>query len=389
MGAFGCPSNEPFPWHLGVYDAHCHPTDTVQSLDDVQGMKARMLTIMATRAQDQILVSQAAKQNGVGLELVASQSSQHDAKCRILPAFGWHPWFSHHMRVDTEGISQCSKIEHYRKVLTPSPQDDTFIQGLPDPSPFSEFLSETRLFLEKHPYALVGEIGIDKSFRVPENSKDGRSIDEEAHLTPGSREGRRLSPYRVNVYHQKRILQAQLHLAGEMGRAVSVHGVAAHGILFDALQETWKDHKIARVGRSAKKSRNNVEIAQLDIDLPHSNTDSPAKKLYPPRICLHSYSGPPETILRYLNCGSPATIFFSFSEVINFSTTSTRAVESVKAVPHDRLLLESDLHMAGGRMDDLLEGIARRLCEIRGWNLEVGVKQFAANWKHFALGVAP
>ena len=378
-----------FPWHLGVYDAHCHPTDTISSLDNIPRMKARALVVMATRAQDQELVDEAAQElrNAINLDLETQNSI-----CRVIPSFGWHPWFSHHIYDDLNTHQvEPSKAKHYQETIGLEQHDPSFLDNLPQPRPLSAYIASTRAYLERYPLALIGEIGLDRSFRVPDNRAATYRLDAGQFLTPGTREGRRLSRYRVNLKHQQKILIAQLNLAGEMHRAVSVHGVAAHGMLFDTLGETWRNCERKSISRKARKRRENTNgMEGHNEDVPVAHQVSPSPACFPPRICLHSYSGSVDTVKQYLHPSVPATIFFSFSQVINFSTPATsKTIEVIKAIPHDRILIESDLHCAGNRMDGLLEQMARSLCQIKNWSLTEGVIQLGRNWQHFVLGTTP
>lgn len=389
-----------FPWQLGVFDAHCHPTDIASSINLIPSMKAKALTIMATRGQDQEVVAQFADTYGVSKtsmsQLYDVQESDSRTPCQIVPSFGWHPWFSHQLYDDKPLInpagqnisSETFKIAHYKSVLEPSPEDEAFLQSLPAPQPLSEYLSQTRSRLERYPFALIGEIGLDRAFRVPDHREESSSAGDPA-LTPGTRDGKRLTPYRVSMNHQRCILKAQLNLAGELYRAVSVHGVAAHGIVFETLRDTWRGYENVVYSKREKKRRSSVADAHRNEDeagMGDQASDTEKSKPFPPRICLHSYSGPSEPLKQYLHPSVPATIFFSFSHVINFSPATSKAIDVIQAIPDDRILVESDVHRAGELMDDLLEQMVRRICQLKKWTLEEGVRQLASNWLCFVFG---
>lgn len=424
------PSDELFPWDVGIFDAHCHPTDTMASIPSIaDSMRARTLTVMATRSQDQGLVAAVADRYGVQSQGAitrsqpngnrsgsASPSAAHDLE-KVIPSFGWHPWFSHQLYDDTLSAAeltfdpsapdQCAqKLRHYDAVLAPPPssrEDEDFVRHLPDPQPLSAFVAQTRRYLEAHPWALVGEIGLDKAFRLP--SHDPAPDDG---MTPGRRNGQRLSSYRVSMDHQARILKAQLGLAGDMGRAVSVHGVQGPGNLYDTLKSTWRGHE-KRVVSSRERKRIaegvNEDFSDSDPDLegedePGGHAGALVKKKthkpkpFPPRICLHSFSSGVQTLKQYADDKSiPAKIFFSFSLLVNYSNGAHQherrkhiADEVIRACPDDRILLESDLHSAGQEMDDLLEEIYRRVCEVKGWTLREGAKRIKRNYEEFIFG---
>ena len=391
-------NQEVFPWHLGVFDAHCHPTDTVQSFSSILKMKAKLLTAMATRNQDQHLVAQLSETYGITHATVSAMlqndGDRTNEPCQVVPAFGWHPWFSHQLYDDTlldlskVPLQDGDKIRHYKTVLCPEPTDD-FLSSLPDPQPLSIFLAQTRRYLARFQHALIGEIGLDRAFRIPDHRLPSVKIETPSCLTPGGREGKRLTPYRVSLDHQRAILKAQLGLAAELSRAVSVHGVAAHGAVFEVLHETWKGYENVMTSKKSKRRSSLVDDANSNDDETRaddqgSNLEAPSP--FPPRICLHSYSGPPDLLKQYFHPSVPALIFFSFSRLVNFSPAPSKAVDVIKVIPDDRILVESDLHSAGQQMDDLLEQIVRSICEIRNWSLEEGVRQLAMNSLQFLFG---
>ncbi|KAF3394162.1 Cut9-interacting protein scn1 [Penicillium rolfsii] len=384
-----------FPWDLGIFDAHCHPTDTMASIAEIPAMKATALTIMATRGEDQGLVQQTTESlNG------DKEGTRGD---KIVPAFGWHPWFSYQILDDTQPASPQHKDAHYAAVLTPSPSEDPeFIQRLPQPKLLSTLIAETRDRLQQYPNALVGEVGLDKSFRLPEAWTQEDLDNRDKEITPGSRERRRLSPYKVKLDHQRLVLKAQLQLAGEMQRAVSVHSVQSHGAVFEVLKELWKGHERVIPSRRDREKLQDAEGAlsededeDKDDDALEKHQTTNNRKLadtqrplpFPPRICMHSYSGPTEPIRQFLHRTNPSDVYFSFSAVINFTGLSARKVSDViKMLPAERILIESDLHTAGLQMDQLLEEAARQVCEVRGWELREGVQQLADNWRRFVFG---
>ncbi|KAF3904838.1 hypothetical protein ABW20_dc0105387 [Dactylellina cionopaga] len=353
-------------WSLGVHDAHCHPTDTMAVVPEIPTRKIRTLTIMATKASDQELVAQVARDYGVDRPSEDSDSTT----CRVVPSFGWHPWFSHLLLDDMKdgagrAGTKLSKAEHYASVLSNEPTEE-FIATLPEPKPLSEFISETRKYLEEFPSALVGEIGLDRTFRLP-NASSGP--DE-----------KRLSPHKVDMDHQKRVLEEQLRLAGEMNRAASIHGVGAHGVLYDSFASLFKGHE--KVIRSKRTQRR----GPYDFEGDEDSDDDSGPKPFPPRICLHSFSASPDFIGTWLNPKIPAKMYFSFSKAVNVEYEYKKFSEMLKVVPEGKLLVESDLHVASIEMEQHLAFIIHKVAQDRGWELEKTVKLLGENWKNFVYG---
>lgn len=436
--------SDSFPWHIGAYDAHCHPTDTMASIASLTSMRTSILTVMATRSQDQDLVAEVAVSHGLDSAMTALPSdASSGGACKIIPAFGWHPWFSHQLYDDSvpeptyspesaenakdeeteeakdersRSLLAAAKAVHYRAVLQPPPENEAFIESLPDPAPLSLFLAATRKRLAAHPLALIGEMGLDKAFRLPQQwaaaavavFEDNDAAVHGETPTPGGREGRMLSAYRVRMPHQQAILTAQLKLAGELGRGVSLHGVQAHGVLYDTVSRCWAGHELHVPSR---REKNMVAAGAEDFSSSSSGSDEDDDnelgqrmkqlklrrkeqrsrtgiKPFPPRICLHSFSGSASTLEQWMKKNVPSKVYVSFSTAVNMSTEAVRSKidDVIRAVPDDRILIESDLHKAGDTMEGLLEDMYRHVCQVKGWELQEGVFRIRNNYQTFIFG---
>jgi Tat protein secretion system quality control protein TatD with DNase activity len=248
----------------------------------------------------------------------------------------------------------------------------------------TKWLRRLRCLLLQHPGCLVGEIGLCKQARFLRTYRGGKA------------EALRL---------QRLAFEAQLRVACELGRAASVHCVNQHGVLLQVLRSLADDLLRARARQERRHlqgpnagPRGDGEKGWRDAEGNNDdgnrhgdgdNQDSwpSCASTLPPAIALHSFTGtahhvqellgweaglPPK--LRYQVSGaydisddsgiagrgdesnkndaiddpSPPLLYFGFSHAVNAAMCISekslrRGREAVRAVPKERLLVESDV----------------------------------------------
>ncbi|KAI7815934.1 TatD family [Gamsiella multidivaricata] len=127
---------------------------------------------------------------------------------------------------------------------------------LPEPRALEPALKELRRQLEAHPHAVVGEIGLDRTARVPEPSIPSSSSTT-ATTTAGCDNGdkekkdpnqKRTTLALTSIQHQLDIVREQLKLAASLNRAVSFHCVQAYGHWHDFLIQEGRRLKQMEAG---------------------------------------------------------------------------------------------------------------------------------------------
>jgi Tat protein secretion system quality control protein TatD with DNase activity len=203
-----------------------------------------------------------------------------------------------------------------------------YLEGLPD-----NWLEELELLLEQHPSAIVGEIGLCKMARFVRQHPEGKA---------------------VALAIQRAVFKQQMILAAKLRRPVSVHCVNQHGAFVSLIKELLEETK------DAKDPWN----------------------FLPPAIGMHSFTGAAHHAKELLKletqvAPNQALFYFGFSHTVNYAMcTSDKARrkgrEAVRAVPEDRLLVESDVHAS----QDLLGGTAGAIAYV-AWARDVSVLEVA------------
>lgn len=203
-------------------------------------------------------------------------------------AFGIHPWYSHLFMLEEE-----NKQNHYNNVLSfPASMSESdisnFIDLLPLPTLLSQYISTVDFSRVK----CIGEIGLDKLFRLPSNGFYQSSTAESS-----------LTQIRVTISHQQHVFQKMLDLACMYELPVSVHSVKCH-------------HKVYEMTKNT---------------LLNSSSN----------ICLHSYTGSMDFFLNQWVKTFGSKAFISLSKWINFNgINDTKNDYSV--LPISSVLTETD-----------------------------------------------
>lgn len=338
-----------------LIDVHCHPTvaptitaSTIESLPCT-------LCAMSSRVEDQSKVA----------ALVRARPD------RVVPGFGYHPWWVHRISLHAPAGTTPDRAAHYRALFLlssssppqpPSAELETafarLLPTLPQPIPLADVLADVRARLIEFPTAMLGEVGIDRAARIPfvgtDVSEGGNDDDNGAHHT--------LSPFLTPAAHQLTILEAQLALAIELRRNVSLHSVKS-----PAQTRALFDNMAAKYGTA---------WFAISVDV-HSCTLSPE-------------------VWRDIEKRHP-NVYLSLSTAINGRSPSHIAL--IRACTPSRILVESDYHDAcdaPARTWDMACIVADAL----GWPIEDRwddsperdesewgvVRRLEANWRAFVRG---
>ncbi|KAG7885946.1 hypothetical protein KL938_000978 [Ogataea parapolymorpha] len=180
------------------HDGHCHlsPSINEETFERFKDVIYRALSHI-----DKPLVNLMST-NHIDLHFVRQLAMEVPA---VFPSYGVHPWYSHLFSVVPVNTEE-EKRNHYHQILNPAPPRE-LLTNLPMPIYLKDHIKTIEQYLEAG--GAIGEIGLDKVFRVPHSG------------FMGPREGSGLSLCRVSMNHQIIIFEAFLRMAQAKNRPQS------------------------------------------------------------------------------------------------------------------------------------------------------------------------
>jgi Tat protein secretion system quality control protein TatD with DNase activity len=316
---------------LTVYDSHCH-LGVDCDFETIEKLAQKLEELPPVQHQFHIMTTYYGD-----IDLLEHLLTVLQDPSVVVPYYGVHPWYSHlysveNVDVSTDGDSEIEvKRRHYSKIMYPTPTVE-FLQVLPLPINIHEQLDRYRNMISKFNTKLntkfgIGEIGLDKLFRVPNNGFYGnKKVSNDTDT--------KLSPYRVSIDHQMDIFKVQLQFAHELNKQVSIHCVKAHGALYDIVPQ------------------------YPDISA----------------VILHSFSGSIDQARLWIN-KFHGNLYFSFSNWINGTDTKAGFLSSVVSqLKDEQILIETDLlvdHLMlkdpHGYWEHLLQ-IRSKVSKVKNWD---------------------
>ncbi|KAI8616501.1 hypothetical protein BC830DRAFT_1080578 [Chytriomyces sp. MP71] len=305
-------------------------------------------------------------------------AEQHDCHCHLverseclhlIPSLGvGRVWLMGTRRQEWPVVAECGSKHPDRVVMAFGTRRRAnrvcihpwFADGASEAWP-ATLLELTRL-LQSHPTALVGEIGLDGSATHPDTK------------------------LKYDMHTQYRVFSDQWDLAVTHQRPVSIHAVGCYGKL-----ESFFQHHLKDVPKDlSRKDRDRLKRDGIDpTTLPDPSTHPSLAAHWPPAVMLHSYSGSVESIRNILRYPDPVAtrFYFSFSEFVNGRLAFEKLQERLRAVPDDRVLVESDWNDARA-VDERVVKAIELVARAKGWSLEDAARRMAANALRFLGKVA-
>ncbi|KAG0143263.1 hypothetical protein CROQUDRAFT_661519 [Cronartium quercuum f. sp. fusiforme G11] len=287
---------------------------------------------------------------------------------RVIAAFGLHPWFSHHVSFEPD--------EGYERLFPSLDQHDADNwpkQNLPPRMYFGAFMDQLRQHLISTPSSILGEVGLDKAFRLTARNAKGET---------------RRTKLMVPMEHQRKVLDAQLDLAVELRKNISLHAVqcTAETIeVIEGLERRWGERLTGPKLISGRKARREVERAKAGDEGRQTEKQETEKGI---KIDWHSAFVSVETLQSVVK-KFPEIMYFSYAFTLFEDKNLNKLDQLIKHTPDDRLLIESDWGSDPSFIDGKLEQMMARVMAVKGWEVEKGIEQLEANWLTFSGSVSP